>query len=119
MKNGKATGADDLPSDFWELCGPVAHKTTKPNHCTQTNPLGLENQYNDTHMERQRLHRRLFYISANSTNKPHPEDSGTLHTPSAWKTSITIPIWKGKGYIADYSTYRPIRLTSHTLKILE
>ncbi|KFD56795.1 hypothetical protein M513_02472, partial [Trichuris suis] len=36
-----------------------------------------------------------------------------------WKTSITIPIWKGKGDIADCSTYRPIRLTSHTLKILE
>ncbi|KFD45985.1 hypothetical protein M513_13141 [Trichuris suis] len=39
--------------------------------------------------------------------------------PWAWKTSITIPIWKGKGDIADCSTYRPIRLTSRTLKILE
>ncbi|KFD49626.1 hypothetical protein M514_09458 [Trichuris suis] len=23
MKNGKATGADDLPSDFWKFCGPA------------------------------------------------------------------------------------------------
>ncbi|VDM75076.1 unnamed protein product [Strongylus vulgaris] len=34
-----------------------------------------------------------------------------------WSNSTTIPIWKNKGDIADCSTYRPIRLMSHTLKI--
>ncbi|KFD54743.1 hypothetical protein M513_04443 [Trichuris suis] len=80
MKNGKATGADDLPSEFWKLSGPAGISW---------------------------LTKLLNQVTA------HKQIS------SAWKTSITIPIWKGKGDIADCSTYRPIRLTSHTLKILE
>jgi len=39
--------------------------------------------------------------------------------PKSWAESTTVPIWKGKGDIADCSTYRPIRLMSHTLKIFE
>ncbi|VDM77486.1 unnamed protein product [Strongylus vulgaris] len=36
-----------------------------------------------------------------------------------WSNSTTIPIWENKGDIADCSTYRPIRLMSHTQKIFE
>ncbi|EYC10880.1 hypothetical protein Y032_0053g2350 [Ancylostoma ceylanicum] len=39
--------------------------------------------------------------------------------PSSWTTSTTVPIWKGKGDIADCTTYRPIRLLCHTMKIFE
>ncbi|VDM79958.1 unnamed protein product [Strongylus vulgaris] len=39
--------------------------------------------------------------------------------PHDWSKSTTIPIWKNEGNIADCSTYRPIRLMSHTLKIFE
>jgi hypothetical protein len=39
--------------------------------------------------------------------------------PSDWRTSVTVPIWKGKGDVTDCSNYRPIRLLCHTFKIME
>lgn len=39
--------------------------------------------------------------------------------PPIWLTSITVPIWKGKGDIMECSNYRPIRLLCHTMKIFE
>ena len=39
--------------------------------------------------------------------------------PQVWKTSITVPIWKGKGDVLECSNYRPIRLLCHTMKIFE
>ncbi|VDP14620.1 unnamed protein product [Heligmosomoides polygyrus] len=39
--------------------------------------------------------------------------------PECWHKSVTIPIWKKKGSPADCFNYRPIRLLSHSMKILE
>ena len=39
--------------------------------------------------------------------------------PRIWTTSVTVPIWKEKGDVSDCSTYRPIRLLCHTMKIFE
>ncbi|ETN76256.1 hypothetical protein NECAME_11794 [Necator americanus] len=40
-------------------------------------------------------------------------------TPDVWQTSVTVPVWKGKGDIADCTSYRPIRLLCHTMKVSE
>ena len=40
-------------------------------------------------------------------------------TPDDWQRSTTIPIWKGKGNLADCANYRPIRLLSHSMKVYE
>ncbi|KAK6761268.1 hypothetical protein RB195_022361 [Necator americanus] len=40
-------------------------------------------------------------------------------TPDVWQTSVTVPVWKGKGNIADCTSYRPIRLLCHTMKVFE
>ncbi|EYC29925.1 hypothetical protein Y032_0005g2337 [Ancylostoma ceylanicum] len=40
-------------------------------------------------------------------------------TPKVWQMSTTVPVWKGKGDSADCSSYRPIRLLCHTMKIFE
>ncbi|ETN68607.1 reverse transcriptase [Necator americanus] len=40
-------------------------------------------------------------------------------TPDVWQTSVTVPVWKGKGDIADCTLYRPIRLLCHTMKVFE
>ncbi|MGL4932411.1 MAG: RNA-directed DNA polymerase, partial [Aeromonas sp.] len=40
-------------------------------------------------------------------------------TPSAWAASVTVPIWKGKGDVSECTTYRPIRLLCHAMKIFE
>ncbi|VDO18766.1 unnamed protein product [Heligmosomoides polygyrus] len=37
--------------------------------------------------------------------------------PECWRQSTTIPIWKKKGSPADCSSYRPIRLLSHSMEI--
>ena len=39
--------------------------------------------------------------------------------PRGWSRNTTISVKKKKGDIADCSTYRPIRVTSRTLKIFE
>lgn len=80
MKCGKATGPDDIPSEFWKACGPAGTEW---------------------------LTRLLNQVTSQQ------------EIPRSWSASTTVPIWKGKGNIADCSTYRPIRLMSHTLKILE
>ncbi|ETN73090.1 hypothetical protein NECAME_18531 [Necator americanus] len=38
-------------------------------------------------------------------------------TPDVWQTSVTVPVWKGKGDVADCASYRPIRLLCHTMKV--
>ncbi|EYC17011.1 hypothetical protein Y032_0032g2616 [Ancylostoma ceylanicum] len=40
-------------------------------------------------------------------------------TPQVWQTSTTVPVWKGKGDSAVCSSYKPIRLLCHTMKIFE
>ncbi|ETN74222.1 hypothetical protein NECAME_04087 [Necator americanus] len=40
-------------------------------------------------------------------------------TPDVWQTSVTVPVRKGKGDIADCTSYRPIRLLCHTMKVFE
>ncbi|KAK6763040.1 hypothetical protein RB195_023658 [Necator americanus] len=40
-------------------------------------------------------------------------------TPDVWQTSVTVPVWKWKGDIADCTSYRPIRLLCHTMKVFE
>ncbi|EYC25573.1 hypothetical protein Y032_0011g1280 [Ancylostoma ceylanicum] len=40
-------------------------------------------------------------------------------TPEVWQMSTTVPIWKERGDSADCSSYRPIRLLCHTMKIFE
>ena len=41
----------------------------------------------------------------------------TEQMPSAWRQSILIPIFKGKGDIQECKNYRGIKLLSHTFKI--
>ena len=43
----------------------------------------------------------------------------TEQIPSAWRQSILIPIFKGKGDIQECKNYRGIKLLSHTFKIWE
>ncbi|ETN85809.1 reverse transcriptase [Necator americanus] len=40
-------------------------------------------------------------------------------TPDVWQTSVTVSVWKGKGDITDCTSYRPIRLLCHTMKVFE
>ncbi|KAK6729724.1 hypothetical protein RB195_006652 [Necator americanus] len=40
-------------------------------------------------------------------------------TPDVWQTSVTVPVWKGKGDIADCTSYRLMRLLCHTIKVFE
>ncbi|KAK2723506.1 hypothetical protein QYM36_001990 [Artemia franciscana] len=44
-------------------------------------------------------------------------ESGSV--PSAWKSSILVPIYKGKGDRSDPASYRPIALTSCIAKLYE
>ena len=39
--------------------------------------------------------------------------------PDAWRESVVVPIFKGKGDIQECSNYRGIKLMSHTMKIWE
>ncbi|KAK6752560.1 hypothetical protein RB195_003775 [Necator americanus] len=39
-------------------------------------------------------------------------------TPDVWQTSVTVPIWKGKGDVAECTSYRPVRLLCPTIKVL-
>ncbi|VDO19547.1 unnamed protein product [Heligmosomoides polygyrus] len=39
--------------------------------------------------------------------------------PDSWQIGTTIPIWKKKGSPANYISYSPIRLLSHSMKIFE
>jgi len=39
--------------------------------------------------------------------------------PKAWRESVIVPIFKGKGDIQDCSNYRGIKLMSHTMKLWE
>ncbi|XDV49320.1 hypothetical protein PO909_018594 [Leuciscus waleckii] len=39
--------------------------------------------------------------------------------PRAWTTSVSVPIWKGKGDVSECTNYRPISLLCHTMKIFE
>ena len=43
----------------------------------------------------------------------------TEQIPSAWRQSILIPMFKGKGDIQECKNYRGIKLLSHTFKIWE
>ena len=43
----------------------------------------------------------------------------TEQMPSAWRQSILIPMFKGKGDIQECKNYRGIKLISHTFKIWE
>ena len=36
-----------------------------------------------------------------------------------WKKSVVVLIYKNKGDIEDYTTYRGIKLTSHPMKLWE
>ena len=80
MKNGKATGPDDIPSEAWKKMGPCGAEFLSNffNKCIEENEI-----------------------------------------PTTWKTSVTIPIWKGKGDVTNCSNYRPIRLLCHSMKIFE
>uniref|UniRef100_A0A914WEF4 Reverse transcriptase domain-containing protein n=1 Tax=Plectus sambesii TaxID=2011161 RepID=A0A914WEF4_9BILA len=39
--------------------------------------------------------------------------------PQMWSTSVMVPIWKGKGDVAECLNYRPIHLLCHTMKIFK
>ena len=39
--------------------------------------------------------------------------------PEEWKTSVVVPIFKGKGDMMDYGTYRGVKLLEHAMKIVE
>ena len=36
-----------------------------------------------------------------------------------WKTSVVVPIFKGKGYVMDCGAYRGVKLLEHAMKVVE
>ena len=40
-------------------------------------------------------------------------------TPDEWKTSVIVPIFKGKGDVMSCGSYRGIKLLEHAMKIVE
>ena len=39
--------------------------------------------------------------------------------PDEWKTSVTVPIFKGKGDVMSCGSYREVKLLEHAMKIVE
>ena len=39
--------------------------------------------------------------------------------PEEWKTSVVVPIFKGKGDVMDCGAYRGVKLLKHAIKIAE
>ena len=39
--------------------------------------------------------------------------------PEEWKTSVILPIFKGKGDVMSYESYRGVKLLEHPMKIVE
>ena len=39
--------------------------------------------------------------------------------PEEWKTSVVVPIFKGKGDVMDCGAYRGVKLLEHAMKIME
>ena len=39
--------------------------------------------------------------------------------PEEWKTSVVVPIFKGKGDVVDCGAYRGVKLLEHAMKIVE
>ena len=39
--------------------------------------------------------------------------------PEEWKTSVVVPIFKGKGDVIDCGAYREVKLLEHAMKIVE
>ena len=39
--------------------------------------------------------------------------------PEDWKTSVMVPIYKGKGNATNYSAYRGVKLLEYGMKIVE
>ena len=39
--------------------------------------------------------------------------------PEEWKTSVVVPIFKGKGGVMDCGAYRRVKLLEHAIKIVE
>ena len=39
--------------------------------------------------------------------------------PEEWKTSVVVPIFKGKGDVMDCGAYRRVKLLEHAMKIIE
>ena len=39
--------------------------------------------------------------------------------PEEWKTSVVVPIFKGKRDVMDCGAYRGVKLLEHAMKIVE
>ena len=39
--------------------------------------------------------------------------------PEEWRTSVVVPIFKGKGDVMDCGAYRGVKLLEHAMKIVE
>ena len=39
--------------------------------------------------------------------------------PDEWKTSVIVPIFKGKGHVISCGSYRGVKLLEHAMKIVE
>ena len=39
--------------------------------------------------------------------------------PEEWKTSVVVPIFKGKGDVMDCGAYKGVKLLEHAIKIVE
>ena len=39
--------------------------------------------------------------------------------PDEWKTSVIVPIFKGKDHVMSCESYRVVKLLEHTMKIVE
>ena len=48
---------------------------------------------------------------------PHVLDGRGM--PDEWKTSVIVPIFKGKGHVISCGSYRGVKLLEHAMKIVE
>ena len=39
--------------------------------------------------------------------------------PDEWKTSVIVPIFKGKGNVISCGSYREVKLLEHAMKIVQ
>ncbi|KAK6757544.1 hypothetical protein RB195_015388 [Necator americanus] len=62
----------------------------------------------------------LAKMKSNKATGPDDMSGSCQEIEDAWQTSVTVPVWKGKGDIADFTSYRPIPyVLCHTMKVFE
>ncbi|VDO21897.1 unnamed protein product [Heligmosomoides polygyrus] len=121
MQPGKTTGPDDIAA---ELCN-----SSPPTHCPVQKIAVEETEAALKKMQPGKttgpddiaaeLCNSRCWNPAKLLTKFFNQVVAEKKIPGSWQQSTTIPIWKKKGSPADCTSYRPIRLLSHGMKIFE